>query len=327
MSKSSFAGAVIFGFEFQVDAAICLFIRSIENIDQIKVEGKFQDIELLMKDGSKTFCQVKSIYNPSSVRSLSKFREAAYSLAETPIGLNDSYLYCSNQLDSFISGSSCFSVDSILEYSFVNLEEGMQKIVEKYFSKKKSKKWDKFKIIKIPYNISSNAETKKAHIINEIKKFLIAVREDESRASLLIKDWHGYFENSAEGIEEEFVLKKERIIWMIIASLLSQSLSKVIINDETLRYDVEKRYDNLISFKICNFEISNKIIGLYIEQLPEKKWKSFDSFTDFNLRDLTNFIFQDETIGEIELITVYAITSAILSCRTRIERIKAGAKL
>ena len=61
MGTNRNAGAVIFGFDYQIDAAICLFVRNIKLIEKIKVEGKYEDIEQILSDGSIIYCQVKSV--------------------------------------------------------------------------------------------------------------------------------------------------------------------------------------------------------------------------------------------------------------------------
>lgn len=46
MSKSRRANAVIFGFDFQVNAAIVLMLENIEDLKSLRLEGNYEDIEL-----------------------------------------------------------------------------------------------------------------------------------------------------------------------------------------------------------------------------------------------------------------------------------------
>ena len=55
------ASASAFGWQFQVDAAIFLFLYYIDEVDEIVVEGKYQDIELLCKNSRHIYAQAKSI--------------------------------------------------------------------------------------------------------------------------------------------------------------------------------------------------------------------------------------------------------------------------
>ena len=51
------ASASAFGWQFQVDAAIFLFLYYIDEVDEIVVEGKYQDIELLCKNSRHIYVE------------------------------------------------------------------------------------------------------------------------------------------------------------------------------------------------------------------------------------------------------------------------------
>ena len=44
MAKSRRANAVVFGFDFQVNAAIVLMIENIEDLKSLRLEGNYEDI-------------------------------------------------------------------------------------------------------------------------------------------------------------------------------------------------------------------------------------------------------------------------------------------
>ena len=92
------ASASAFGWDFQVNAAIFLFLKYLKDVDYLKVEGKHQDIEIKLKDSSKIFAQAKSIQNGSNDNRKKKFEDAIISLAKTPVDYknNDKLLYVSN---------------------------------------------------------------------------------------------------------------------------------------------------------------------------------------------------------------------------------------
>lgn len=92
------ASASCFGWDFQVNAAIFLFLKYLKDVDYIKVEGKYQDIEIQLKDTSKIFAQAKSIQNGSNDNRKKKFEDAIISLAKTPVDYKnkDKLLYVSN---------------------------------------------------------------------------------------------------------------------------------------------------------------------------------------------------------------------------------------
>lgn len=327
MSKSRNAGSVIFGFDYQVDAAICLFLRDIEKIKKIKVEGKFEDIEEFIDDDSVIYCQVKSVHNPQKYNALTKkLKDAIESLSDCPIINNDSLRYCSNQIDPLINSSPLFSANDVLIYHYSDLDIDSKNRIKKYF-KNSSSKYEKMSVIKIPYNVSKDINTKRHFIIEEAKKFLINIKEDTAHSSELVSTWHDYFRNSATSSDSKFFISKKEFVWIIIGHLLNQRINKIDINDESLIEDVERQYEDLIIYKVNNFEIATKIIGLYIEQFHTGRWTDINSFVNFNLNELSVLIYGDDSIDQIMKIALNAIVNSIIKMRTRIDRIKKGAKL
>ena len=92
------ASASAFGWQFQVDAAIFLFLYYIDEIEEIVVEGKYQDIELLCKNNRHIYAQAKSVQNGSLDNRSKKMEDAIISLAKTSadISQGDSLIYVSN---------------------------------------------------------------------------------------------------------------------------------------------------------------------------------------------------------------------------------------
>lgn len=63
MGKRS-ADSVMFGFDFQVNAAIVLMLEDIKGLRSIRLEGDYEDIELSYDNGEYVLAQAKSITDP-----------------------------------------------------------------------------------------------------------------------------------------------------------------------------------------------------------------------------------------------------------------------
>ena len=59
------AHAVMNGFNFEINAAIVLMLQNIENLESVRTEGKFEDIELKLEDGHYIYAQAKAVQNAS----------------------------------------------------------------------------------------------------------------------------------------------------------------------------------------------------------------------------------------------------------------------
>ena len=62
----------IFGWDFQINAAIVLMLEDIENVQKVRVEGRTEDIEITLTDGEFVFSQAKALSDPSSTKNVRK---------------------------------------------------------------------------------------------------------------------------------------------------------------------------------------------------------------------------------------------------------------
>lgn len=64
--RSRRANAVIFGFDFQRNAAVVLMLENIKDLHTIQLEGNYEDIELTLDNGRKILAQAKAVEKSSS---------------------------------------------------------------------------------------------------------------------------------------------------------------------------------------------------------------------------------------------------------------------
>lgn len=110
------ASASSFGWNFQVNAGIFLFLHYIKEAKNIKIESKYEDIEICLKNKSKIFAQAKSVQsecNTSGVKN--KMKDAIFSLGKVPVGENDILIYISNIREP-IGGVGKFFENKIVKY-------------------------------------------------------------------------------------------------------------------------------------------------------------------------------------------------------------------
>ena len=61
VARSRRADAVVFGFDFQVNAAIVLFLENIKEVNRLRLEGNYEDIELELNTGEMILAQAKAV--------------------------------------------------------------------------------------------------------------------------------------------------------------------------------------------------------------------------------------------------------------------------
>lgn len=90
------ASASSFGWSFQVDAGIFLFLYYITDASNIKIESKYEDIEITLNNNSKVFAQAKSVQDyTSATNQKEKLKDAIISLSKKPYK-NNKLIYISN---------------------------------------------------------------------------------------------------------------------------------------------------------------------------------------------------------------------------------------
>lgn len=134
--KNRRAHAVLFGFDFQRNAAIVLMLENIKELRSVRLEGNEEDIELTLENGQKILAQAKAVekssYDFSHVRE--NLKKALTSLSEgAQKTAAQQLIFITNSPNPFndMDSRSIFSgFPTHREYS--TLPPSAQKIVQKY---------------------------------------------------------------------------------------------------------------------------------------------------------------------------------------------------
>lgn len=84
MEKDRRANAVLFGFDFQVNAAIVLMLENIKELQYLRLESENEDIDIELYSGNHILAQAKAIVNSSTdfTNVRSNLKKALESLSE-----------------------------------------------------------------------------------------------------------------------------------------------------------------------------------------------------------------------------------------------------
>lgn len=287
---SSDASASAFGWDFQVNAAIYLFLKYLESVESIKVEGKYQDIELKKTDGKTIYAQAKSVQNGSLDHRKEKLEDAIISLAKTPADKEDSLLYVSNysapinRADVF--KNSVISLQNAKEEkeSFIeqkkNLEEKLtikinncekpakKRMYEELLSRISQIDVDRFLVCSIYPYMNCEQEYDKYRVISDKIKEILTSNFGINSPNILrfvkniLLQWHDTFLNNAstrnnENVKEK-TMNKVDLLWQIVVIIsdievdMSQLLEEELGQDQI---DEAESYfiDNLFVHERFNF--------------------------------------------------------------------------
>ena len=249
------ASASSFGWDFQENAGIYLFINFIKDCKSIKIETRYQDIEIKLNNDTYIFAQAKAIQNIDNTSSKStKLQNALLSLAKTPSNAEDLLIYISN-IPAPITGDEEFFKNNIVPYKSCrytmknkinsSLDDCLSKVKEELhkpnISKQKSSKLrilenrlenfniDKFNICSIyPFTDMNNNRYQKIYdAVQDLLINKIGIRFDRANAiaQKLLDYWQNIFSlngSKKDKKEKSKSLNKKDLTWPI-AVLLSDN--------------------------------------------------------------------------------------------------------
>lgn len=336
MAKSRRANAILFGFDFQVNAAIILMLENIDEMSSLRLEGDYEDIEIKLNDGQFILAQAKAIEKSSSDFShvRSNLKKALETLSESAQKAQAKQLILitnsPNPLNEDAS-KSIFYGEAHRSYS--SLPESSKKIISNYLDGLACPlDTDKFMIQILPFETDDDRERYKI-VRNRIDDFIGSLDLNISGVgSKLMTIWHeDIFQNGSKK-DSNITLDKKEIIWPVVVLVSDiERCDKDLWDDfEPGEYEeITHKYHELISSccERCDFFI--RVLYDYNQYHPvgikprEKcwnfakcKWKDYES--EFLVCD-------EDQKAKSQLIQI--ILYSIVRNRIAIDKIKKGVRL
>ena len=346
------AHAVMNGFNFEINAAIVLMLQNIENLESVRTEGKFEDIELELDDGHYIYAQAKAVQNASF-----DFKHVRENLKSALISLSEAQEKTSSPIDNLIlitnspnplnekATISIFYGPAIRDYTTLppKARDVIENIVRKSKEDSKAKKTKNpkvpitldlslFRIQVLPFETDVYEERYKV-ILEEIRKFLGKLSisyNHEELADRLVDIWHFEIMNNGSSNDQTLTVTKKDIIWPVIALITDIEKNTTIHSnyDEGAYRELVRNYRRIINYKSAKFEFVTKIVYDFshfqstnvgqakFEEFIETQWNNYIS--DFPTKEIPE---------DIQADIIKATLRTILTQRFDIDNIKKGARL
>lgn len=273
MPKDRRAHAVLFGFDFQVNAAIILMLENITDLKSLRLEGNFEDIELELTGKRYILAQAKSIEKASSdFRNVkANLKKALASLSDGSVGVDAVGLILITNSPNPLNDNKTRNIFYGESHrSFSSLPKSAQDLITGYLTKIKNPlNPNKFMIQTFPFETDDNLERYKV-VKARIDDFIGSLGVNTlGLGNALMEIWHHETFTNGTKIDADIKLSKEDIVWPII--VLSSDIS---------------RCDNIFSTQFDPAEY-DEIIRKY-KGLIDSHNERFESFTKV-LYDYSNF--------------------------------------
>ena len=335
MAKDRRANAVVFGFDFQVNAAIVLMLENIEDFKSLRLEGNYEDIELELTSNQYILAQAKAVERASL-----DFNNVRTNLQKSLTTLSEGEKKVDAQKLILITNSSnplkenesknLFTYDA--HRDFFSLPDSSQQIIQEYLKGiNKPLDLSKFMIQVLPFETDNERERYKI-VRRCIDDFVGNLKLNIPGLSKRLMDlWQNEVFINGTKKDAEIKLLKSDIVWpiMVIATDVEYCGDSLRDRLDLSTYDeIVHQYKSTIDSHCERCEFFTKVLSDYntfvcTKKPSEKslafvieKWESY--LPDFQVDNI-----EAETLQGLIQIILYNIVRN----RITIDRIKREVKL
>lgn len=331
------ADATLFGFDFQVNAAIVLFLENVKNVESLRLEGQ-EDIDLYLKDDSCILAQAKAVQRPREdfcnvkknlCKSLQSLSEAAkseiakkYKVKELIFITNSPYPLKERFREVAIS--NYFPA----QQNFFDLTETERETIQKELKKRNIELNTSILKIQILPFATDNERERYKFIKQELQDFLLRLHVNISD-TVLLQLWQNDIFCSGTIHDESLVLEKKDIIWpMIVKMTDTDDIPQILADDldESLTEEIIQGYHSIISAQSENFEFAIKVLSDYKKFFDNnrRKKEKYKKFIQLNWKKYVED-FSSENLNydpELQETIIKVVLCKIIENRIRIKHIK-----
>lgn len=335
MSRSKRAHAVMFGFDFQVNAAIVLMIENIEDLKSLRLEGNYEDISLELENNQYILAQAKSVEQSST-----DFRNVRKNLKKSLTSLSEGnnkvdaqqLIMITNSPNPMNETASRNLFLGVAHRGFSSLPISSQKLIESYLSGiNQPLSTDKFMIQVLPFETDDDIERYKM-VKQAVDDFIGDLNLNvPGLGKKLLSIWHEEVFKNGTKKDATIQLKKKDVVWpiMLIATDVERCDDAFADIFDSSAYDeIVHQYKETIESCCERCEFFIKVLCDYNEYKCSKK--PVEKCLEFAINQWENYLSEFE-LGSIDDETkkglIQIVLYNIVRNRISIDRIKKGVKL
>ncbi|MBQ0044243.1 MAG: hypothetical protein KBT05_04390 [Bacteroidales bacterium] len=330
---------LMFGINFQVNAAIVLMLENIKTLKTLRLEGE-EDIEMQLEGNNYILAQAKAV-----VKSSTDFGNVRKSFSKALLSLSEAAEHVSGEKSLIVITNSLNPLkDDELKLiiagrqtrrKYTELPESSKKIIADILSNNKDIKTplnlEDLSIHVLPFETDNDYEKYKI-VLDVISDFLgmFDIRFEGLRTKLH-DIWSNSVFDSGTKVNRKIKLTKQDIVWPLIVSVIDKKyLSEESVFctglDEADYQDVCAKYSSIIDSKCERFDFVTRVITDY-ENKRSRSMNSIQSFVNNNW-EVYRDDFESQSLDDNIVESLIKVTlSNILLSRRNIDSIKSKVKL
>lgn len=330
MSKSRRADAVVFGFDFQVNAAIVLFLQNVEQVEKMRLEGNYEDIEIQLNSGEMVMAQAKAVEKASSdfnnVRKNLKKALTSLSEADEKVNARD-LIVITNSPNPFndIKSMSAFYGHAHRKYD--SLPPTAKEMVDKYLSElDEPLDVNKLTIQVLPFETDDDDERYKV-IMQTINDFVGRLKTNVPGVGRqLLETWHWQVFDNGGKENVDIKLSKKDIIWPLLVKIteIDQCDDEFLEQfDSSVYEETVNRYADIINSHCEQCEFFIKILSDYnLFKTDKKPIEKMAEFIEKNWENYASEFYVEGLEREIQEAITKIVMHNIIKRKFTIDRIK-----
>lgn len=322
------ASASAFGWDFQTNSAILLMLENIKTANQVRVEGKDEDIEITLNNNNKIYAQAKSVIKPDDYSNVIDKLSAALETLSLAARNGDGALftYVTNSPNPFNNQRTLSYFTGRTHLLFDELPAVAQEKIKKIV---KNKGYGNLNLHKLDVRVipfyGNDFKNRYKEIQACVNEFLGTVHVDFPGINTEIMEiWQKDLFKNATQTNTDISVSKKEMIWPLIVLVVDKSIAKdykIDFSDDEIG-EIERKYKLIINQGTMSYDMISRVMSDYrktrvsIKQYVTNKWTSY--------KDIVDGIDIDDAIKQ-SLIQI--ILYRILTQKHCIQEIKEGVNL
>ena len=271
--RSTNASPVLFGFDFQVNAAIVMMLENIKDLKKLRLEGATEDIELIMNNGKKIFAQAKAVVNASSdfsnVRSNAK--KAIKTLSTADGEDVEKLILITNSVNPLNEETSkVFFYGPPTDIKYKDLPEGGQKVIDNIVNNL-GVTLDKEKFHIKTFRFETDNPSERYKVVLQIIRDFLGHFENKVSATELMEIWQNDIFKNGTQTDVSIQIDKKGLVWPIIVLTVGHTAPQELLEDydQGLIDEISLKYSELINNCTERYDLVTQVIYDYNQSTPD----------------------------------------------------------
>lgn len=267
MKRSTNASPTMYGFDFQVNAAIVLMLDNIKELEKLRLEGETEDIEITLKNGEIIYAQAKAVVDGGTdfknVRK--KASDAIKTLSKADNDKVKELILITNSAnplnDYYSKGIFYMAQEARRKYS--DLPKESQKIIDDIVDRLNIS-FDISKFVIRFFRFETDDDFEKYKYVRQKTVELLCKINSSVNISCerLLDIWQKVVFRNGTSINVKITLSKKQIIWPIIVLGVGEDVAPDLLNDfdQGLADEIIVKYRELINNSTERYDIVTKVL-------------------------------------------------------------------